>query len=146
MRIQDWVGLGTLVIAVATGTFFIGELTTEVRELRSAVNDRDYIIAIQKARDAAIMAVLEAGNFATSETVLESHTWHQNDDNSPKTMLSTTEGICFLSRVSGDFNGPGEHLSVAPEQGQWVFRGRAGTARNYRINGTARCWRFPWVP
>ena len=39
---------------------------------------------------------------------LETHTWDQNTDNSPKQMLKTSEGICFLASVSGDFNGPGE--------------------------------------
>ena len=98
---------------------------------------------IQEARDDAIQAVLEIGSFQ-GDPVIEEYTWHQNEDNSVKRMVPTSEGFCFLTRAAGNFNGGGEWLQIDQEDGYWVLRGR-GARREFNIQGTARCWRFPWV-
>lgn len=147
MRIQDWVGLVAILATVATGGLFIGQLSTEVRVLRARVEAIGPLQRINEARDGAIAELRVAGQAVVSESlrgdaVLERHTWHQSNDNSPKRMLSTSEGICFLTRVSGKFEGEGEWLKVYPENGQWMFAGRSAQAG---IQGDARCWRFPWA-
>ena len=147
MRIQDWVGLVVIITTVAGGALFIGQLSAEVRELRKRLDVEGPLEKVAEARDRAIEEVQAAGHTAVSESlrgeaVLEEYTWHQDTDNSAKKMLSTSEGICFLTRVSGRFLGDGEWLSVHPEDGQWIFDG--GSAQ-VGVHGHARCWQFPWA-
>ena len=59
-------------------------------------------------------------------------------------LLHSSEGICFLTRVTGKFEGGGEvvHVSISSE-GYWTLGGRSAQSG---VRGEARCWRFPPRP
>ena len=152
MRIQDWVGVVSIVGIVAAGAVVVGRLQAEVNQLRA----QSSVAAIEAARDAALESVREGVENAVLEMLAERSAaanadttttyakWHQTTDNSTKSLLRISDGICFLVTVSGRFEGGGEALSVWENDGRWVFGGRSGPGGG-GIQGEARCWRFPWA-
>ena len=148
MRTQDWVGLAAIVASIAAGALFIGQLQTEVRELRRQLEARGPIEAINEVLAHALDELRASGQSVVAESLrgeadVQVHSWHQSSDNSPKRMLSISEGICFLTTVSGRFEGGGEFLTVGPsDDGQWIFR---GGSRQSGVQGDVYCWRFPWA-
>ena len=61
-----------------------------------------------------------------------------------ETLMATRDGVCYLSRVSGDFDGDGERLRIYPEVDsdgieRWKFEAVADRGSAY---GTASCIPF----
>jgi hypothetical protein len=65
------------------------------------------------------------------------YTWHQGQFATSLARLE--EGYCFLTGVAGDFEGGGEAVQIALEDGTWKL---GGTSLQQGVSGRARC--FPW--
>ena len=69
---------------------------------------------------------------------LEHYTWHQG---SPAVkMIKATEGLCYLTAVTGHFAGGGEKVKIYREDGFWVL---GGFSHKQGIEADATCWVFP---
>ncbi len=55
------------------------------------------------------------------------------------TLLSASEGFCYLVEVKGDFDGAGENVGVENVNGTWVLRARAGRYDNCGIFSANNC-------
>ena len=57
----------------------------------------------------------------------------------PEKLMSESEGICFLTRVRGNFNRSSDKMEVYVEDGDWYIWGKS---REGRVSGTAACLRL----
>jgi hypothetical protein len=63
--------------------------------------------------------------------------WSQYDDRDSMPLgVRATEGLCFLTMVSGKFEGAGEEVSVYVEDGRWRL---GGWSRQKDVAAAARC-------
>ena len=69
---------------------------------------------------------------------VELYGWHHSENSATKTMLRTSEGLCFLTRYSGGVGVDQGWVTVYPVDGRWTLTGYGAVA------GEAHCWRFPW--
>ena len=68
----------------------------------------------------------------------ESFEWRQGNPN--RVMMPVEDGICYLTGVSGAFEGGGEGVFVGIVDEFWVL---GGYSRTTDVAAQAQCWRFP---
>lgn len=74
-------------------------------------------------------------------SALEEFNWNQSE--APKPMLTSNEGVCFLTAVQGKFQGTGEQVRVYLENNQWFIHGNSAQSG---VGGTANCVRWNEIP
>ena len=134
-----WFAIAGLTVAV------VGTIISGVRafgQLEGAVKALD-LKGIKKARDEAVVAIRKevphapiygAEPAAFTMAVPDNCSWVDRE------LIPAKEGICYLTRVSGQFEGSGEHVEVALRGGSWYLRGHS--CQNNVVVG-ARCWKWP---
>ena len=163
MEMKDWVAIGGLLTAVAAGAVYVGSLNERVivlerlvpvLERRITALENDPRVGNLEGR----VNVLEprVGNLEGRVNVLRSearavavevvlggenmgpYTWRTGLP--AEQMIPASEGICFLSKVKGEYGGPGEAVSVDIADGFWKLHGQSD---RHMVWAEARCWRFP---
>ena len=82
---------------------------------------------------------LKRGHAGLSISAFESFDWRQGRP--PQRMIRKSEGICYLSFVTGNFNGDGEVVRVVEgEDGFWYL---SGASQKSGVAAKATCWTFP---
>lgn len=133
--------MATIVIGLVAGGFYVGHLQGRIDELGTA--------AVVEARNDAISALRQNANddgwSAPAYSTKDMSLWvNPNGDTHIVALgLGIHEGICWLSRVQGKFEGVDEHLRVIQHDGRWIL---AGSSKQPGVHTAAYCWRFPWVP
>ena len=120
--------------AVAIGGFLVlsySTVTPAVQEwLAGVVLNTEAFSATVSARLAPLQ---DLGDLQT-----DSFRWVQGGG--ATRMIPVTEGICYLTGVTGSFAGGGESVRVRALNGLWILDGRS---QALDVGATAHCWRFP---
>ena len=155
----EWINLLALVVAVAAGGAYIGQLRGTLDSL-----DPDEVIGrVERAGEAALGQIAIAHEGLPEELVgrieragatalgeieranaglsslgnLHSDRFDWVQGSSAVQMIRVSEGICYLVHVAGIDDG--DYVSINARDEFWFLEGRAraGGAR-------ARCWKFPF--
>ena len=72
----------------------------------------------------------------------EEFVWNHGEG--PRPMIPVNEGICYIRRFAGRFNGNGEIVEILQRDGLWYLDGNSlASGRGARLYIRALCWRFP---
>ena len=83
---------------------------------------------------------IKAESFSVDQTA--EFAWRQGQG--ATRMIPVSEGVCFLTFVTGRFEGGGEQVRVSRNsEGYWVL---GGASQQAGVAAGAACWRFPTVP
>ena len=132
-----------LVVAVAGGTAYVVQIRAEVDELRRRVELVAPLETIMQATEEAVNTLREAG-LIQFDRPQQFSTGGRGRNN--ERLIRVDEGICYLTRVTGDFNGNGEWAHVRPtDDGVWNLQtdSRDGSGAGAWIYAEAHCLRFP---
>ena len=69
---------------------------------------------------------------------IRSYVWSQGQP--PVQMIPTSQGVCFLTHVRGQFEGTGESVSVIRQNDHWYL---TGESRQSGVQARANCWILP---
>lgn len=134
----EWIAGATLVVLLLGGVFAFGELRGQLKVL-----DPDRIRDAQKEAAAAVRKAAEGMKFMEAEK----STWvvrpHTKDLLEEVELLSASEGLCYLTRVQGPFDGVGEMAQVTRRGGSWFLQAKSGKEGGAGVEAEAACWRFP---
>ena len=79
-----------------------------------------------------------AGEYVFGKDSRDDHFWLTPDAH----MAHTSEAMCYLTSISGRWNGPNEWIQIFPDsQGFWVGKG-AASGNDGRVVAKARCLKF----
>ena len=116
-----------LVVAVAGGTAYVVQIRAEVDELRRRVELVAPLETIMQATEEAVNTLRDAGLIQFDQP-LRFSTGGRGRNNEP--LIPVGKGICYLTRVTGDFNGNGEWAHVRPtDDGYWNLQTDSRMAR-----------------
>ena len=162
-RMDSWVSIAVRWVAVAG--LLLAAYSAVTSTARNWIDDK-FTSAVTEIFDSHLDSVLEkfyvdevlnvameeANRVATAETARimeqtsfgdgglypEIYGWRGGME--ARQMLEVEEGICFLTRVSGEFEAPGDYVSVFDSGGSWYLDGESP---GNSVGAEARCWRFP---
>lgn len=153
----EWINLLALVVAVAAGGAYIGQLKGTLESL----NPDEILERIEKTGDGALVKIREASD-GVSDLHAEIAEWMERMErmeragdavdlgslhperfewtqgSSPVQMIRVSEGICYLVSVMGTLDRGGDYLSVNARDDFWFLEGNAR-----RAGARAQCWKFP---
>lgn len=139
MKRTDLINMAGIAIAIIAGVLYIGELKGRVDELKSRV-DALNPDAINEAVENAISR-LEALTRNPTLDEREFHIWADKNKSPEKEMIGQDEGFCYLTKVTGDFEGGGEDVRIVIKGGSWYLVVKSGQQNG--IGASARCWKWP---
>ena len=139
-----WVGaLGVIV----GGAVYIGSLSTRMEILEQRAHAAAPLALVAEATQEAVRAVRETGEqfLSFDDPQIEEFGWSHCGD--PVRMIRVDEGLCFITRFAGRFNGNGEWVQIRQQGDYWYLHGNShADAPGSRLYIEAKCWRFPGVP
>lgn len=127
MRKPDWINLGILVIAIASGIAYLGHLEGRVDALQPTKIESVAEEAVQKITQAAGIPILDKKQYS----------WKQGQ--SEVQMIRVAEGPCYIVYVSGRFQGEREAVSIHIKGDYWFL---GGQSEQRGVAAGARCWRW----
>jgi hypothetical protein len=101
--------------------------------------------------DAPVGGTIERGGWNTYPVGTQSA---PEDPHPDVQMIPFTEGICYFRKITGNFDGGGEHVQILKDDGHWTLQAKGactehdglfgGGACNARKNvqATATCYKF----
>ena len=135
MRLIDWINIGVVVVAIIGAATYIGELRGQLDGLKSQVGQLS-ANAIEIAEEKAAQRLK---TLAKGPTLVDrDFSWSQGS--SEVEMIGQSEGFCYLTRITGKFEGGGEVVSIHVKGGSWYLGGRS---KQTGVAAHARCWKWP---
>lgn len=128
MRPIDWINLGLLIVAIAGGVWYLGQLDGRVNALQPE--------KIRKAEEEAVRRI----NQLSQPPILDHKVYKWKQGKPEVEMLGETEGYCYLVYVTGKFEGGGEAVSIYVKGKSWYLGGRS---HQIDVEAHARCWKWP---
>ena len=122
-----------LAFGIVTLTIQVVSTVSEVTNMNKRLDKFDNVVGVLGKQVGSLNKRLS--DLGHSET--QEYTWRKGDPE--KEMLSVSEGVCYLTRVQGKFEGHGEAVFVTIKGNSWYLHGRA----NQPLLAKARCWKFP---
>ena len=116
MNRLEWFTLGSLLAAIAGGSAYLGGVEVRLDYLESR----------------------HAGG-----RIGGSYEWELGNGE-PRQMIRADSGFCFLTRVSGQFDGDREQVRVYVDGDFWFLHGQS--AQNKHVEAEAHCWIFRTEP
>lgn len=124
------------VVGISGGAWAFGALRGEVTALKP-----DRIREAQEQAEQAIGDMVSAFasgvRFVPAESGL---TWRQGQD--ARKLIPVAEGICYLTAVSGEFEGHREVVRIVERGDYWYLE---GDSNQDNVRAEAACWRFPKI-
>ena len=111
-------------------------------ELRSDFEERyaELRSDFEEQYNAALEEIAEVKQFIAGFDGLPDQTYRWRQGQGRVSMIGVDEGICYLTFVTGRFEGGGETVYVRHEGGTWYL---GGTSAQAGVGGEAHCWKFP---
>ena len=131
MRRIDLINMAGIAIAIIAGVLYIGELKGRVDALNP--------VAIEDALREAIERIEELTRNPTLDD-REFQFWVTKGQQHEQEMIGQDEGFCYLTGVTGDFEGGGEEARIVIKGGSWYLVGKSGQANG--VGARARCWKW----
>lgn len=131
---KEWISWGVIAAAIIGGAVWVGELKGQIDGLQKQIDQLspDAIAAAEEAATNRLVAL------AKGPTLIETtYAWRQGQQEVE--MIGIDEGFCYLTRITGRFEGDGEFVVIHIRGGSWYLDG--GSLQEY-VAAKARCWKW----